>query len=203
MKSICTLLLTLALSLHVAAQDKILLMNGAEMPCRIVDDSGTVLVVELEKKNGKVKQREIHKNDVFSYTSQGAQERVLYVQDSIFGDIYTLDQMRMYLAGQHDGRNNYRAMPTAAVGFLVCGAAAYLGGDGFLTATVPPILYMALQLAPKIHIREKYMSDVYYKYNEVYADGFEPPARTRKMLAGLSGGYLGAAAGVILYVILK
>jgi hypothetical protein len=60
---------------------------------------------------------------------------------------------------------------------------------------------MMVQLAPKIHIREKYMSDINYMYNEIYAQGFEPPARTRKMLAGLSGGYLGAASAILIYYI--
>ncbi|MFN8777319.1 MAG: hypothetical protein ACK5XV_11190 [Flavobacteriales bacterium] len=188
-----------ALSIH--CQDKILLMNGSEMDCRIVGDSGTVVVFELKKKSGKTKTREVHKSDVFSITRSSAPERVLYIQDSLFGDIYTIDQMRMYLAGQRDGRALYRAMPTAVVGFLICGAAAYAGGDGVLTATAPPILYMLVQLAPRIHIREKYMSNVNYKYNEIYASGFEPPARTRKILSALSGGYLGSAAGVLIYFI--
>jgi hypothetical protein len=201
MKICITAFLLVALAASTIAQDKILLMNGAEMDCRIVNDSGTVIVFELTKKNGKVKTREVHKNDVYSVIAQGQKERVLYVQDSLFGDIFTEDQMKMYLVGQRDGRANFRAMPTAVVGYIVCGAIAYAGGDGVLTATVPPILFMIAQLAPKIHIREKYMSDINYKYNEIYAQGFEPPARTRKMLAGLSGGYLGAASAIIIYYI--
>ncbi|MFN8698190.1 MAG: hypothetical protein ACK500_04300 [Flavobacteriales bacterium] len=201
MKTCFTALILLALAPSSFAQDKILLMNGAEMDCRILNDSGTVITFELTKKNGKVKTREVHKNDVFSVSTGGEKERVLYVQDSLFGDIYTEDQLKMYLVGQRDGRANFRAMPTAVVGYLVCGAIAYAGGDGVLTATVPPILYMMVQLAPKIHIREKYMSDINYMYNEIYAQGFEPPARTRKMLAGLSGGYLGAASAILIYYI--
>jgi hypothetical protein len=201
MKICITAFLLVALAASTFAQDKILLMNGAEMDCRIVNDSGTVIVFELTKKNGKVKTREVHKNDVFSVIAQGQKERVLYVQDSLFGDIFTEDQMKMYIVGQRDGRANFRAMPTAIVGYIVCGAIAYAGGDGVLTATLPPILYMMVQLAPKIHIREKYMSDINYKYNEIYAQGFEPPARTRKMLAGLSGGYLGAASAILIYYI--
>lgn len=201
MKICFTSLILFALALCSFAQDKILLMNGAEMDCRIVNDSGTVIVFELTRKNGKVKTREVHKNDVFSVSLRGEKERVLYIQDSLFGDVFTEDQMKMYLAGQRDGRANFRAMPTAFVGYVVCGAIAYAGGDGVLTATVPPILYMTVQLAPKIHIRKKYMSDINYMYNEIYAQGFEPPARTRKMLAGLSGGYLGAATAILIYFI--
>ncbi len=184
-------------------QDKLLLMNGAEMTCNVIDDSGVVIVFETTKKNGKVKTREVHKSEVFSYTLENREELILYVQDSLFGDIYTEDQMLMYMAGQYDGRNNFKALPTAVVGFVLCGTVAALGGDGLLTAIGPPMLYTLFQLAPKIHIREKYMTNTNYKYNEIYAAGFEPPARTRKLLAALSGGYAGSAAAVILYYIVK
>jgi len=187
----------------VFAQDKILLMNGSEMTCRVKEDSGIVLTVEMTKKNGKTKVREVHKNDIFSFTPEGGSEHILYVQDSLFGDIYSEDQMRMYLAGQRDGRGNYNALPTAAVGVLVCGTASYLGGDGLLTAVLPPVIFGTMQLIPKIRIREKFMSDTNYKYNEIYADGFEPPARTRKILSGLSGGFVGSTLGVVLYFITK
>ncbi len=198
------LLVLLISASHVSrSQDKLLLMNGSEVACHILSDDGTFMVFELTKKNGKVKKREVHKSDVFSYTRADSAEHVLYLQDSLFGDIYTEDQMRIYLAGENDGRTRYHAIPTGVVGFLLCGTAAYLGQDGFLTLVGPPVLYALIQLAPKIRIREKFMSSPYYKYNDIYADGFEPPARTKKIVTALKGGYAGAAAGIILYFILK
>jgi len=203
MKSFSLLIALLLIRSPVFSQDKLLLMNGAEVLCNITDEASTVIIFETTKKNGKVKKREVHKSDVFSYTLENNAELILYVQDSLFGDIYTEDQMLMYMAGQYDGRNNFKALPTAVVGFVICGAAAALGGDGLLTAIGPPMIYTIFQLAPKIHIREKYMTNKNYKYNELYAAGFEPPARSRKMLAALSGGYAGSAAALILYYIVK
>jgi len=191
--SVCTVALT---------QDTLLLMNGRELDCNIIDDSGTVFIFELKKKNGKVKVHEVHKNDVFSVTKRGQPEYILYTQNEFLGDIYTTDELRFYLAGENDARENFTAWPTFFVGFALCGAAAYAGEDGVLTAIVPPLVYTIVQLVPKIKIKEKYMSDPGYKYNDMYADGFEPPARSRKIFRALEGGLSGSAIGVTAWLLL-
>ncbi len=185
----------------IAAQDTLLLMNGQLLPCRIMSDSGTVFVFEMTKKNGKIKTRELHKNDVFSVTKIGQPEFILYEQNEIMGDIYTIDEMNYLLAGQRDARNNFKAWPTFIVGFVMCGTIAFIGQDGFITTLVPPMAYMVVQLVPKIKIREKYMSNPEYKYNDIYADGFEPPARSRKMLRAMGGGFTGSATGLLTWLL--
>jgi hypothetical protein len=184
------------------AQDTLLLMNGRLMGCRILADTGTVFEFELTKANGKVKQQELHKNDVFSVKKAGQPEVILYAQDELFGDIYSVDEMRFYLAGENDARENYSAWPTFAVGFAVCAGISVWGGDGYITAVGPPILYTLLQLAPKIKIREKTMSRPEYKYNDIYADGYEPPARSRKLFRAMGGSFAGSATGVALWLLL-
>jgi hypothetical protein len=184
-------------------QDQVLLMNGQLIECHITSDTSLVLQFDQQKKNGKIKSREIHKSDVFSYTLAGKPETILYAKDEMLGDIYSIDEMRMYMAGGRDARENYSALPTAAVGFVVCGTAAYLGGDGLLTALLPPIAYTCLQFIPRIKIREETMSDPGYKYNDIYADGYEPPARSRKVQGALRGGFAGAISGVLLFYALN
>jgi hypothetical protein len=177
-------------------------MNGREMNCRILADTGTVFEFELVKPNGKVKLRELHKNDVFSVKKAGQQEVVLYAQDELLGDIYSTDEMRFYLAGEHDARENFSAWPTFAVGFALCAGISLWGGDGYITAVGPPILYTMIQLVPKIKIREKTMSRPEYKYNDIYADGYEPPARSRKLFRAMGGSFAGSATGVALWFLL-
>jgi hypothetical protein len=178
------------------AQDLLLLMNGQEFQCKILTDEGTVFRVTAPNRFGKVKEYDLHKSDVFSVRLGDGKESVLYVQDTILGDLYTPDEMRYYLAGQRDARNNFKAWPTFAVGFAGCFVAAYLGGDGLITTLAPPLLYTSIQLVPKIKIREKTMSSLDYKYNDQYLDGYVPPARSRKLIRALQGGFLGAALGL-------
>jgi hypothetical protein len=188
-------------TLGTSAQDSVLLMNGREMECTVLADTGTVLLLQMTKPNGKVIQREIHKNDVFSVSMGGSGEEVYYLQDEMLGNIYSVDEMRFYLAGENDARQNFEAWPTFAVGFALCAGVSLWGGDGYMTAVGPPIMYTLIQLIPKIKIREKTMSHPEYKYNDIYADGYEPPARTRKLSRAMEGAFLGSATGVACWLL--
>lgn len=186
----------------VLSQDTLLLMNGRTLNCNILADTGTVFVFELAKKSGKIKVHELHKNDVFSVTKEGLPEYVLYSPNPMMGDIYQVDEMRFYLAGENDARNNFTAWPTFIVGFVLCGGISYLGEEGLLLSIVPPLIYTVAQLIPKIKIREETISDMSYQHNDFYADGYEPPARTRKIIRALQGAYAGAAAGLVAFILI-
>lgn len=186
-------------TLPLSAQDKVLLMNGQEFECRILSDTTVDIVFEAANRRGKVKRYERHKSDVFSYTVGNNPEKILYARDTMFGDFYAVDEMRVYMAGQRDARENYHPRGTFWVGFALCGTIAFLGQDGFLTAMAPAGIYTLVQFIPRLKIREKTMSDPKYKYNDLYADGYEPPARSKKVLRAMGGGYSGAALGVTLW----
>ncbi|MFM7309910.1 MAG: hypothetical protein ACKOZY_04825, partial [Flavobacteriales bacterium] len=109
------------------AQDLIVLMNGQEFRCKILTDEGTVFRVSAPNRFGKIKSYDLHKSDVFSFRMADSKESILYVQDTILGDVYNPDEMRFYLAGQRDARNNFKAWPTFFVGMAGCMVASYLG----------------------------------------------------------------------------
>ncbi len=156
----------------------------------------------MTKKNGKVKVKEIHKSDIFSVTKEGQQETVLYFQNEMFGDVFTEEEMRFYLAGESDSRANYKARHVFIIGILACGGVAYWGGDGYFTAVVPPLLFTGTQLIGKIKIREKTISDPAYKYNDIYSMGYEPTARSKRLIRATQGGFLGSALGVAIWFLL-
>ena len=109
--------------------------------------------------------------------------------------------MRFYLAGENDARQNFSAWPTFIVGFVMCGTIAFIGQDGWITAMVPPLAYTIAQLFPKIKIRANTMSSESYKYNDMYADGYEPPARSRKLFRAMEGAFGGAATGILAWLV--
>jgi hypothetical protein len=185
------------------AQDKILLMNGKEMDCKIVADTGFVVVYDVTKRSGKIKQLTSNRGEVFSYIKSDSTEVIVYAQDTTFGDIYNASEMRAFLAGQADSRNNFKARHIAVIGFVSCATIAFLGKDGYFTAVGPPIVYTVVQLLGKVKIREKTMSNKNYKYNDIYADGYEPPARTRKIVTAFGSGMIGSAVGLAVYFITK
>ncbi len=185
-------------------QGKVFLMNGTVVENTLWEEKDGLIYIYDQRTNlfGKEKTRaiELNKSEIFSL-SNGSQEQILYYQDTMLGDYYTPEEMRMYLGGSGDARKNYKARHISAIGFALCGVAGYLVGDGLLVLIVPPITYAAIQYVGKIKIREKYMTDTNFKFNDVYAEGFEPPARSRKMIRGAFSGFLGSATGVVLYFI--
>ncbi|MFA9221643.1 MAG: hypothetical protein ACEQSL_10685, partial [Sediminibacterium sp.] len=181
--------------------------NGSMYPMLVNslwEEKNGMIYIYDQRKNlfGKEKTRavELNKSEIYSL-SNGRQEQIMYYQDTMLGDYYSPEEMRMYLAGAGDARKNYKARHISAIGFVLCGLAGYFVGDGLLILIVPPITYAAIQYVGKIKIREKYMSDTNFKFNDLYAEGFEPPARSRKMIRGALSGVLGSATGVVLYFI--
>ena len=199
------LLLAIPFGIHSQVQQgKVLLMNGSIIENTLWEEKDGMIYIYEQKQNlfGKEKTRavELNKSEIFSLAN-GSKEQVLYYQDTMLGDYYTPEEMRMYLAGAGDSRKNFKASHVAAFGFALCSVAGYLVGDGLMILIVPPITYAALQYVGKIKIREKYMSDPNFKYNDLYAEGFEPPARSRKMIRGALSGVVGSVTGVVLYII--
>lgn len=198
---IALFIISFCLSLLSNAQDKILMLNGHEFNCKLVSDSTSELVYNITKKSGKIKRFDVAKEDVFSYTPEGKTEIILYAQDSIFGNLYSPEGMRVYMMGANDARNNFKAHHITIMGYLICGSIAYYGGDGYLTTLAPPLVFTVGQLIGKIKIREKYMSDKRVKYNDFYADGFEPGARSTRIKKAMIGGFSGSVSGVLLYLL--
>lgn len=201
---IVVVLLCLITSLNqLVAQDTLLLMNGHLVSCKIVADTGTVFQFEMMKRNGKIKSREVHKSEVFSVKKSGQAEQVLYAQDAMLGDDLTIEEMKFYIAGETDARNNYNALPVFIVGLAACGAIAYIGGDGYITAFAPPVIYILVQLIGRVKVQEGSMSNPNYEQNDMYAYGYGPVARSRKFIRATEGGFAGSALGVTLYFLLN
>jgi len=202
--SVLILILLPACAFTQVQQGKVFLMNGTMVENALWEEKDGLIYIYDQKKNifGKEKTTafELTKSEVYSL-SNGSKEQILYYQDTMLGDYYTPEEMRMYLAGAGDARKNYNARHISAIGFALCGAVGYLVGDGLLVLIVPPITYAAIQYVGKIKIKEKYMSDRNFKYNDLYAEGFEPPARSRKMIRGALSGLAGSVTGVLISLI--
>ena len=184
------------------AQDEILKMSGHTIVGEIVEITDFQVICQITKKNGKTKQVAFQRSDVFSVTKEGQEEEIFYQQDSFIGDDYTVQEMRIYIAGEQDALNGYDPSPTKYVGVLVGAGAGVASQGGLLLPIGIPVTYTLLQLAPTIKIREETISNIDHKYNDIYAAGYESVARSKKVLAGLKGSALGAFIGVIFYFLI-
>ena len=148
---------------------------------------------------GKESQRQVHRSDVFSIQFEGKEEQVLYALDEVLGDWMTLDEMRVYMAGEQDARNNYKAKWAFFSGIPVGAATAFIAQGGLILTIGGPVLYTLAQLAPNIRIRENTITDPSHVYNEIYALGYERVARSQLVVQALKGSVIGMAAGIAGY----
>lgn len=181
--------------LHASAQDTILTMSGYEISCSNISFNDFEVHFEKVKKNGKSKSLKMHVSEVFSVTRNGV-DSVLYVQDPMLGDDFSEQEMRIFIAGQQDARNNYKSWPTFAVGAAAGAGVAILAAGAFMATLAVPVVYPVAQLLPVIKIQESTISDPNHRYNEIYASGYERVARSRKVIAGLKGAAIGTLIGV-------
>lgn len=180
------------------AQDQIITMSGKYLNVSITDDTGANIFFDVTKPNGKSRSLSIYKGDVFSTTREGEAETLLYAQDVDFGYELSVEDMRHYIYGQHDAREGYSAAPSMIAGFAVgVGSALYLE-SGFLPLTIPIIYSLGMQI-PYIRIKEKTISDLAYKGNPNYKDGYEKTARSKKMVRSLLGSAAGVLVGITIY----
>lgn len=193
--------LLLTLSANTFAQDHILKMSGHEFEGKITEMSDFAIVMEVTKKNGKIKSLSFPRSDVFSIQKEGQEEEILYAKDEFIGDELTVQEMRIYIAGEQDALAGYDPRPTQYVGMLVgIGAGVYSQG-GIILPLAVPVGYTLIQTLPTIKIREETIQNPSHKFNEIYALGYESVARSKKVLGGLKGSAVGVAAGMVLYAL--
>ncbi len=178
-------------------QDTVLFMNGVILPCKIITDDGTDLIYEFQKRK-KLKRKSTHKSDIFGIIQNG-ERKVYYHVHAIAGDDLSEEQVLIFMAGQRDARNNFNLNTTWIAGLSFGTIAGILSRSNFLLVAVPVIVYPAAQLIPVIKIKKKFISDENYRYNDIYAEGFERAARGKKIAAAVKSSAIGTAVGTIIY----
>ena len=183
-------------------QDEVQLMNGREMRGEVFLDSTLLVKIRYRGVYGKWKEIEMHRSEIYSVTKAG-KEMIIYAPDTTLGDKYSQEEMRIFLLGEKDAYQRYRARHTAIIGFLTCGAIGYLGGDGIMSLIGPPMLYTLAHIPGKIRVRKHHISNDALKYNDLYAEGFEPVARGRRLSKAMIWSSLGSVTGFFCFLMTK
>jgi hypothetical protein len=190
-------------SISAQQLDTLLLMSGQEVWMQVTSDTGTVIVGQVAKKNGKLREVSIHKLDIYSHSKANGTKVIYYAEDWAQEYYLSPEEMEVYLAGAGDAKKGFDANKVLIIGVVFSGTIAFLGGDGWATVFLPTLLYMGGQYIGKIKIDHNTMRDPKYLYNDYYAAGYEAPARTKKLVRAAQGGYAGAALGFILSLLIN
>jgi hypothetical protein len=182
--------------------DEVQLMNGREMKGQVFLDSTLLVRLRYRGIYGRWKEVELHRNEIFSVTKAG-QEMVFYAPDTTLGDRYTQEEMRVFLLGEKDALQRYKARHTAIMGYMICGAISYLGGDGIMSLIGPPMIFTLSHIPGRIRVRSHHISNDALKYNDLYAEGFEPVARGRRLNKAMVWSSLGSLSGFVFFMMTK
>ncbi len=188
-------IIALLVSVNTYAQDTINFLNGKIKYVEVVpfDNDSLVKNVFIKKKSGKIK--EVKKDNVFNVVFHDGKEVLIYKQDSLDDNYFTVEQARMYLLGAQDARKHYHShfSKIFSVGVGAAGVSLAWYGLSF------PVISLAAQdflFKPNLTVRKGVSES--YKENQYYLAGFERAARNKKVASGFIYGYIGYIAMVII-----
>ena len=196
--SVSLLLALLFAPLFTVAQqkDKINLMNGVVLDGRVTSASTLSINYQFVKKSGKVKLTELPTDRVFSVFDSTGKETVWYYQDMMLGNDLSVDEMRWFINGQRDARAGYKS-PWATWGGFALGAGLVIGLDLEVNSLLIPPLWTGLAALPRVNVTPGSISDPAMEGNEYYAFGYASVGRSKRVLRGLVGSFVGVAVGLL------
>ena len=211
MRTIPVFLLFLTLSFCIYGQnnqqlstpaDTVLLNNGRVIATHIIDTLGSTITVE-KPNSKKHKKIEIDKEDVFSlrYGSTG-KEVVIYIYDTLTDHDFTVDEARLFIAGERDAQQGFHALGSTIGGFAIGAATGLAGGtNDFFLVFLPSLIYTGVLSYPRVHINHKVVSNQEYVTHDPYLWGYDNTARRKRTLRALIWGGIGVVVGATLNAI--
>lgn len=178
------------------AQDKILLMNGQVIEGQVVGQSSLEVRYLAKRRNSLLERREPTES-VFSVTDSLGHERIWYFMDTIFGNDYTVDQMRWFIKGEQDARDGYRPIVPMLGGFLA-GAGITVALDLEVMSLLLPPAYAGFMALPRVHVTRGSIRDPLMEGDPYYATGYASVGRPKRVLRSLYATFAGVAVGVAL-----
>ena len=171
--------------------DTVYLMSGKTVAGVVKDTSNQKLKILIPRK-GNFKADFIDQELIFSVKYKNGTESVFYVQDTLFGNYYTPNEVRYYLQGERDARKSYRCRGWIAGGFVAGFAGGYLHHPVGLAV---PFAYSAISVGFRVKIRPGSVSNPDYLKYDTYLMGYEKVARQKRVMRTLVAGAIGFAAG--------
>lgn len=204
-------LLVVTISINALAQDKVQLMNGRVLRGKLGTEYDDYFDFSYYKKGGKVKLMELTKYRMFSYTNSSGEETILYKQDTLMGNFFTKNEMKMFVYGERDAFSNYKStgwfVTGLGLGFtsVILDTYDFAPNGGFFKIT-PSIVPIAVPFVVTIgagifkpKVRKEYAADVSFLGSEHYIEGFQKIAKVKKLKNALLGSVIGVGTGFLVY----
>ena len=200
------LLNMLVIIFPAASQDKITLLNGTVLEVKIKSQTDGIISYYY-KKGKKQKEATLEEYRIFSLEKAGKKESILYRKDTTIGNFFTVDEMRMFIYGEQDARNNYGGGFHFVMGTTIGLVAVlfdtydndFFKSDPSIFPIVVPLVLPIISSKMGGGVKKRHVSNQAYMMNREYVDGFKRVARYKRMKKSLFGTVLGVATGLGAY----
>lgn len=187
------LFLPIFLSQTTIGQDKILLQNGSVIECDIEQLDDSVIHFGRTTKKGKQIISNIETYRAFSVVQAG-KESIMYVQDSMIGNLLTIPEMRLFINGEQDAMANYARGTDLLVGAGVGLLGGYMLTGNYLAIAVPLVTSIA-STPVRINIARTSPASPELHNDANYALGYRRVAKSKRLFRVLYSGLVGSAVG--------
>lgn len=177
------------------AQDKINLMNGQVLEGKVVGQS-TLEIRYLVPKRGRLIERTEPTSGVFSVTDSLGREKVWYFMDTLFGNDYSVAEMRWFINGERDARNGYKPWGPMIGGFAL-GAGLTMALDLEVNSLIIPPAYAGLMAWPRVYVTRGSITDPNMEGDPIYATGYSAVGRPKRVVKSLLSTAAGVAVGLL------
>mgnify|MGYP007080212765 CR=1 FL=1 len=183
--------------------DTLYFLNGEVKAVKIVDTVAYLVRFLPEKKQKRPRVKDIEKSKLFSLKFSNGQERIMYFQDSTYGNIFSVLEAKMFMLGEQEAEKNYRNKWPVIIGFVVGTVSPLALSNAVLLSPIPAIVTPLHILLPNIHVNTKMINNKNHLQYDTYLMGYEKVARKKNFINSLIGAGAGLAVGFGIWGILK
>lgn len=211
-------------------RDTILYQNGKQLPCSITEvDDIRIDFIKYSKK-GKPKNGFVDNSRVYSYKKYDGSVSIMYQYDTLVGNHFTVPEMKNFVLGELDARQNYKDhIWLASMSFALSYGAVLF--DTYLSKTnadkvnaenpdknvkpgmfgsepsyfpiFVPVVLTAVISIPRFKIRRKQVGRKQLYDDPHFKWGYHRISRQKRLFWQLGGGFSGLGLGYLSYFLFK
>jgi|ERR1041385_657551 hypothetical protein len=179
------------------SQDVLTLYNGRKIYTKIVEVNSESIIYK-HSTNVKERNKSILLDRVFAIETAGKEE-ILYKPDAMNPDMFTLEEMRMFIKGEQEAMRFY---DNNALKIVSVAAGITSGYFGFFYGLIGPPLFTTVIGAFSPKMSKQKVTDPSLLSNPDFCEGYAKKVRDYKIRKSIVFGGIGYAVGLIGFIII-
>ena len=181
---------------HAFAQNEITLINGLSYKFEKITVDSNWVKFDFKTKSGKLKNRILDTEDIFSIKKNN-QESVVYrshANPEDTAEMLSIPEMRLYVLGQHEGRESYNGVKHFILGAAAGFAPAAASNSVLVSLLAPPAYTLVSSIFP---VHRKNFSQFDLEAPVIQQYGRKKQFRKMRTATSIKSSFIGAVVGFL------